>query len=612
MQLFQKLFYKPLSTQLTVTSSNGFHLRPVAKFVHRAKTFHSQVHATFKGKKVDATTVNTLLSLSLEEGDTFTLTTQGKDAKDSLNTLEALFQELMNTDKEVEKIQKETYTYVGTALEGDIICQGIVIASTFAYKTQEIMHTNTLSFKEAITQTIEKLLLKHEAEKSHSNEAEIYLAQKELLDSLSLKCESLEVLEALIVTESNKLKNTKLSAKISDYQDILQQVKTTLGLEIKLLFPKEDFILLADDLLPSEITQISKSTVQGVLLKETSIHSHTAILLRAAGIPSLVINTEPIPLGETIILDATAGVVILSPDKADIQKASTLQEKEKEAQALAADKRFEQARTPSGKTISVYANVGDEQSAKIAKEEGAEGIGLLRSEFLFKSIKPSLKQQTQAYEKILSLFDDITVRTLDVGGDKALPYINIPHENNPFLGIRGVRLFKSHPEILEEQLLAIFLASQNFLDKKIKIMFPMVSSVEEFIQVKNTALSIAQKETLNISHISFGIMIEVPSVLFLIEKFNEVVDFYSIGTNDLTQYLFATERTHPSLKVDILSDVVFTAIEMIVNKATKPVSICGELAANTDAIFKLIDIGIETLSMSPKSIAQTKEIIRHV
>ena len=609
MQLFQKLFHKPLSTQLTVTSSNGFHLRPVVRFVHRAKTFHGQIHATFKDKTVDAKTVNTLLSLSLEEGDTFTLTTQGKDAKDSLNALKVLFQELMSTDKKVQQAQKETYTYVGAALEGDIIYQGIVIASTFAYKTQEIMHTNTLSFKEAITQTIEKLLLKYESEKSHSNEAEIYLAQKELLDSLSLKCKSLEVLEALIVTESNKLKNTKLSTKISDYQDILQQVKSALGLEVKLLFPKEDCILITNDLLPSEITQISKSTVQGVLLKETSIHSHTAILLRAAGIPSLVINTEPIPLGKPIILDATVGVVIPSPDKADIQKASTLQEKEKEAQTLAADKRFEQARTPSGKTISVYANVGDEESAKIAKEEGAEGIGLLRSEFLFTEQKPSLKLQTKAYKAIFELFSDVTVRTLDIGGDKALPYIDLPKEDNPFLGVRGVRLLQTHPEILAEQLQAIFIAAAN---KSVKVMFPMVSSVDEFTQAKSFALAVAKKHNIAIDNILFGMMIEVPSVLFTLAEFDNVVDFYSVGTNDLTQYLFAIERTHPTLKTDTLSPVVFTALESIVNTVTKPVSICGELASNVAAIPRLIQIGYKTLSVTGKSIPLTKETIRHV
>lgn len=143
-------------------------------------------------------------------------------------------------------------------------------------------------------------------------------------------------------------------------------------------------------------------------------------------------------------------------------------------------------------------------------------------------------------------------------------------------------------------------------------MFPMISSVEEFNQTKSFAQNVAKKYQLDISHLLFGIMIEVPSVLFLLESFNDVIDFYSIGTNDLTQYLFAIERTHPLLKADALSPAVFSAIETILDKATKPVSICGELAANKHAIPKLLNLGMETLSVSPKSIAQTKEEIRDV
>ena len=602
MQLFKNLFSKPLSTQLTVTSSNGFHLRPVARFTALAKSFKCDVTASFNGKTVDAKKVNTLLSLSLEKQDTFTLTTQGKEAQKTLTALQTLFETLMQDDVEVNTIAKENSNYTGETLEGDIISKGVAIAPTSVYKTETIQHKNRLTFKNAIEKTIQNLEKKRD-------ESDIYLAQKELLLSLSEKCDSLEALETLITEESSKLQGTKLSAKITDYQDILQQVKTSLGLEIKVCFPEHDFILLANDLLPSEITLLSETKVQGVILKETSINSHTAILLRASGIPSLIADTSKIPLDEEILLDSFAGLVVLTPTSEDMQKAKTLQEQTKEQKAHSASKRFESATTSQGKQIKVFANVGDIESAKVAKEEGAEGIGLLRSEFLFKSVKPTLEAQTKAYAEIFDIFEDITVRTLDVGGDKALPYLHIPLEENPFLGIRGVRLFRTHPEILEEQLHAIFIASQG---KKIKVMFPMVSTVEEFNKAKSFAQNVAQKHGTDISHIDFGIMIEVPSVLFAIEAFNEVVDFYSIGTNDLTQYLFAVERTHPLLKVDELSPVVFSALENVVKQATKPVSICGELAANTDAIEKLVNLGLTTLSVSPKSIAQTKEHIRHV
>ena len=608
MSLFKHLFFKSRSTSLTITSNNGFHLRPVAQFTSLAKSFSCTITATFQEKTVNAKSVNTLLSLSLEREDTFTLQTQGKKADEALDALVTLFETLMQTDIEIQEIVKTASDYAGAFIEGDIICEGIAIAPVYHYERKEVQHETNVGFPEAIESSISELENLYLAHKEEDNSS-IYLAQKELLASLSENSETLANFEQLIEKESNILLGTKLESKKTDYQDILQRVKKHLGLEIKVTFPDSPFILLTDDLFPSDIDALSDTQVRGVILKESSIHSHTAILLRAAGIASLIAETVHIDQNETLILDAHAGIVIYKPHKDDLQKASQRLQQEKTQNALNATKRFDVALTTQGKEIKVLANVADLNSAKAAKEEGAEGIGLLRSEFLFKADKPSLETQQKAYGEIFSLFDDITVRTLDVGGDKALPYIQMPEENNPFLGVRGVRLFKTHPELLEEQIHAIFIAAR---EKELKIMFPMVSTVEEFTQAKSFAQDVANTHQMDISNIQFGIMIEVPSVLFLLERFNEVVDFYSIGTNDLTQYLFAIERTHPSLKVDELSPVLFSAIEVILEKATKPVSICGELAAHKSAIEKLVNLGIETLSVSPKSIAKTKELIRHV
>lgn len=608
MALFKNLFFKPLSTQLTVTSHNGFHLRPVAQFASLAKSFSCQITATFNDKTVDTKGVNTLLSLSLERGDIFTLIAKGKKAEEALEELQLLFETLMKDDKEIKQIEKTAYSYEGSVREGEIISEGIAIAPTYTYRTQEVQHKSDMPFEEALNTSMDELDVLFTAHKDNEN-AGIYLAQKELLSSLGNESQTLPGFEALIGSESKKLLGTKLDSKRSDYQDILQRVKKHLGLEVKVIFPDAPFILLCTDLLPSEIDHLIQSKVAGVILKETSVNSHTAILLRAAGICSLIADTQSLVENQTVILDTHAGVVVQDPSAGDLQKAKERLEKDNTKKALSATKRFESANTQQGRHIKVFANVADISTAKTAKEEGAEGIGLLRSEFLFKAEKPSLEKQRKAYKEIFDMFDNITVRTLDVGGDKALPYIQIPEEENPFLGIRGVRLFDTHPELLEEQLHAIFLAAEN---KPIKIMFPMVSSVEEFTQTRSFAQNVATKYELDISNLLFGIMIEVPSVLFLLESFNEVVDFYSIGTNDLTQYLFAIERTHPTLKVDELSPAVFSAIETILHKATKPVSICGELAANKDAIPKLLNLGMEILSVSPKSIAQTKEEIRHV
>ena len=607
MQFLKTFFSKPQTTELYITSSNGFHLRPVAQFVSVAKTFSCQITAEFQNKTVDAKGVNTLLSLSLEEGNSFTLICKGRDGPEALETLKDTFNTLMAEDKEIATVKKEETLYEGDVTEGEILFSGIAIAPLYHYQEIQTQQESTLSFEEAFNQSLDELKALYSEHKAHNN-ADIYLAQKELLASLKTEVDSIESLEENIGKSSSQLLGTKLEAKISDYKDILYRVKKHLGLKSEAIFPNEPFILLADDLLPSQIEKLTQTSVRGVVLKKTALNSHTAILLRGAGIPSLIGDFN-LDENTNTVLDAHAGLIVIHPSSNDLKNAAQRMKEDQEQMNTAQQKRLEPALTKTGKTIKVLANVTDVASAQTAKEEGAEGIGLLRTEFLFKEVKPSLKIQIDAYEKIFEIFDEITIRTLDIGGDKALPYIDLDKENNPFLGIRGVRLFKTHPEIMEEHLHAIFVAAKN---RPVKVMFPMVSTVEEFNKAKHFAQEIAKKYHIDIAKLLFGIMIEVPSVLFLLNNFNKVVDFYSIGTNDLTQYLFAIERTHPTLKTDDLSPAVFSAIEMIIKKADKPVSICGELAGNKKAISKLLKIGIETLSVSAKNIAQTKETIRHV
>ncbi len=606
MSLFKTLFSKPLSLTLSVTSANGFHLRPVAQFCTLAKTFPCSLSASFKDKTVDAKALNALLSLSLEKGDSFRLSAKGNKADNALEALAVCFRALMKNDKEEDSQKKSSHPYLGKTIEAAIIFRGVAVAPVHHHSHKEDYNKNECTFKEALDKSmdeLERLYLKHKEKENGT----IYLAQKELLFALGSTSATLSEFEQKIQKESQKLTGTMLDSKRSDYQDILQRTKTHLGFNTEVIFPDVPFILVSKHLLPSEVDTLKHTKVAGVILQETALNSHTAILLRAAGICAVICDAV-LMQNETIILDANAGVILQNPAREDVEKAFQRQSTEQAQKTLSAHNRFQKAYTTAGKPIQVLANVSDLASAEKAKEQGAEGIGLLRSEFLFKSEKPTFITQKEAYESIFALFDEITVRTLDVGGDKALPYITLPHEDNPFLGVRGIRLLQTHPDILEEQLHALFLAAQS---KPIKIMFPMVSSVEEFVNMKDFAQEIAQKYALDISHLRFGIMIEVPSALFLLEAFNEVVDFYSIGTNDLTQYLFAIERTHPLLKTDELSPVVFAAIEMIMQKATKPVSICGELAANKDALPLLLKLGITTLSVSSSSIAQTKKEIRN-
>ncbi|MEA1879159.1 MAG: HPr family phosphocarrier protein [Campylobacterota bacterium] len=604
MQFFKTLFSKPYSTTLTVSSSNGFHLRPAAQFAVEAKKFHCTVFATKNGTKVNAKSVNTLLGLNLEKEDTFILTTQGKDAQMSLKTLTEYFQTLMQDDKEVETATTQLHTYRGEVLEAKSLSSGVAVAPVYTYHKKEVYTAKNITLQKAATLAEEELQSLSQIE---ANSEGIYLAQKELLASLTSNFDTLEMFEKRIEEQSHALLGGKHASKRADYEDILQRVKQHLGYTYTFDFPTEPFILLADDLLPSTISQLKQTALEGVILKETTSTSHTAILLKAENIVSVICSTHFELHKKPMIVDASCGVIVTDPTKDDFTQATVSQKKHKVEAESAYLKRFEPAQTKKGKKVTVLANVSSVASAKEAKNEGAQGIGLLRTEFLFTKMQPSLEEQTQAYTDIFALFDSITVRTLDVGGDKKLPYIDLKHEANPFLGIRGVRLFKTHPQLMEEQLHAIFKAANN---KAIKVMFPMVSTVEEFSHAKSFAQEVAKKHTIDISNINFGIMIEVPSVLFLLQEFNPVVDFYSIGTNDLTQYLFATERTHPTLQVDELSPLIFTVIKSIMEEATKPVSLCGELASNTVAIPKLLALKMHTLSVSSKHIGKVKEEIR--
>jgi phosphocarrier protein FPr len=591
-------FYKKQVTTLTVTSKAGFHLRPAAQFATLAKTFHATIEAHYKQKSVSAKSVNSLIGLGLTHSDSFRLTAKGKDGQEALHELQTLFHQLMVEDTPLEKIHKEHITYTSTTLQGDIIAEGIAIGVTTPLQTTT-QYTDGCTFSEAINQTKQKL---------HNQKGAIFQAQLTLLESLEEHhhIKTLKAFEKEISIQITTLKGTPLETKRVDYLDLLEQVKQTMGYTTTLHLPKEPSILVTQDLLPSHIESLKNSTLLGVVLQKTSLTSHTAILLRAAGIPSLILNHTITP-HTPAILDATAGSLILNPTQKDTVQAKDRRNAYLSTQKSAYENRFKTAMTQQGKEVHIMANIADLKSAKEALTFGAKRVGLFRTEFLFKTKPPTFQQQVNAYKEIFALFESTTIRTLDIGGDKALPYITLPPENNPFLGIRGVRLFKTHADIMQEQLLAILTAAQGH---KVKVMFPMVSCVIEFQKLKALAKQLATTHNLDIPHIEFGIMIEVPSVLFLLEAFNEVVDFYSIGTNDLTQYLFAIERTHPTLSTNPLSSVVFDAIEHITQRATKPVSICGELAGDTKATEKLIKVGVTKLSMRATAIPEIKSYIR--
>jgi len=619
MNFLKKVFKKrhsPFLTTLTITSENGLHLRPIAKFVNEVKEFNANINIIANDQEVLATQVPKILSLSLDKGDSFTLKCEGEEALEASAYLTDFFEKMMQEDKIEKEIIEVEDKYQANEIKGKSISKGIAISPLTLYETRKIskIKETNLSIKDAIRRTKEELYDLYQANKT-KHEAQIFLAQKELIsaDVFRYECSTVRKFLEIIKEEVNRLENTKFASRIPDYRDVEQRVLKHLGLSSIIEVPSRPYILLTDDLLPSEVIKLQNTLLEGVVLQKGTPTSHASILLRSFGIPSIIV-TEPLKTSPRVILDANSGNLILQPTTNDFKKALEKQKLFKMYQEESYKKRFESTKTKDGKRIKVLANISDYKSAIEAKDQGADGVGLLRTEFLFRKERPSLEEQIISYKNIFKLFNVVTVRTLDIGGDKSLPYISIPKENNPFLGIRGIRFSLDEQVLFKEQILAIFRAYELFMPsaKIIKIMFPMISTVEEFNQAKDIALDIARSYTISLSNIEFGIMIEVPSVIFALKEFNEVVDFYSVGTNDLSQYIFAIERTHPTLIADASSPIFLSVLETIAQKANKPISICGEVAGLEELTEQLIEMGYKTLSVSYKLIPALKERIRHV
>ncbi len=616
MNFLKKLLKKPtpIQTTLTITSSNGFHLRPIAQFVNEVKKFDATVTIIAHNQEVSATQVPKILALALDKDESFTLRCMGKEAKEASEYLSAFFVQLMEDDKEEKEIIQEEEIYEAQSIQCISISKGIGVGVLVSYFKEKTYSTQgeCLSLKDALTQTEKDLNELYEKNRERA-EAEIFLAQKSLLDS-ELFQENFENIDK----EIDKLRGGKFESRIADYQDIRKRIESYMGINHLFILPNGDetpCIIVADELLPSEVEELSKLNVVGVILLKGSPTSHTSILLRSFNIPSIISHKNIFSTGEYVysILDASSGQFIDVPTEEDFKKAEAkaLNYKNKEEQSY--KNRFKSTQTKSGKSIKILANITDLTSAKEAKELGADGIGLLRTEFLFTQTKPTIEEQTKAYSEIFNLFNEITIRTLDIGGDKSLPYINIEKEDNPFLGIRGIRFSLQEQVLFKEQLLAIYNAVGSVTpNKTIKIMFPMVSNPNEFIQAKTIAQEVAKTNKIDITNIQFGIMLEVPSVIFALKEFNLLVDFYSIGTNDLTQYLFAIERTHSTLQVDATSPMLMSALKSIAQQVEKPISICGELAGLEEATEQLIKMGYNTLSVSSKLIPSLKEKIREI
>jgi len=419
------------------------------------------------------------------------------------------------------------------------------------------------------------------------------------------------------------LEDSYLQARATDVSDVGQRVLGLLtGTASTPLDLKEPAILVADDLTPSQTAQLDLTKVLGICTVAGGVTSHTGILARSLGIPAVMgVDAELLGLenGTLIALDGETGQVWVQPDDTELREL--LLKRDRQTALIEASRITAQqpAITKDGHQVKVMANICGVADAKLAVDAGAQGVGLLRSEFLYldRVIAPSEEEQLEVYRTIASNLapHPLIIRTLDIGGDKPLPYLNLPLEANPFLGWRGIRLLLDYPDLLKTQLRAILRASYQY---PIKVMFPMVSSLRE-IRAAKKILRATQAE-LRSTGIPFneamevGIMVEVPAAVAIADQLAAEVDFFSIGTNDLSQYVMASDRTNPKVATlaDAFEPAVLRMIQQTVNAAHTTgiwVGVCGELASSPLAAPILLGLGVDELSMNPPAIGAVKAVI---
>ena len=406
-----------------------------------------------------------------------------------------------------------------------------------------------------------------------------------------------------------------MQARSADVKDISNRLVENLSGEEQMDWDTmEPSIIVADDLTPSETVQMDKKKILAFVTVHGSTNSHTAILARMMNIPALIgvpLSLEELHSGTQAIVDGKNGVIYLEPDATQIAKAEEAQKQEKEQQNLLATYKGRESVTKSGKKIHLYANIGSVSDVAYVLENDAEGIGLFRSEFLYlgRDALPDETEQFNAYRQVLQMMagKKVIIRTLDIGADKNADYLELGHEDNPAMGYRAIRICLEQPDIFKTQLRALLRAAKF---GNLSIMYPMITSVEEVMSIKEIVKEVEkelQDENLPYAIPEQGIMIETPAAVMISAELAEHVDFFSIGTNDLTQYTLAIDRQNSRLDrfYNPHHEAVLRMIQMTIDGAHKHgkwVGICGELGADTTLTERFITMGIDELSVSPSMV----------
>ena len=649
------------SITLTLTNLHGLHARPAAKFVQTAARFMANVTVTdlTNGKgPVSARSLNAIATLGAIENHQIRISASGEEAKLVLAALKVLIEDnfgeapatatVEQQPTQIEKMMPES-----GALKAVPISEGFALAPLFKYQAQrppipthpaenpEAEWTRLQAALETTNREI-SMLARRMKQSIGSSEGAIFDAHLLILQDPDLIQQARAGIDerhenaafawnAAITAAAESyraLDDPYLQQRAADVEDVGAQVLYTM-MNHKARTPiafEEPVILYAADLTPTETSQLDMNMVRGIITAGGGPTSHSAILSRALGIPAVAgtgTTLDRHPGGALTGLNGFTGEIWLDPSpeiQAAIQTHRTewLASREKLLQTSQ-----QLAHTKDGKRVEVFANIGGVNDARAAVQNGAEGVGLLRTEFLFltRETAPSEEEQMGILREIFETMGaerPITIRTLDVGGDKELPYIQLPEEPNPFLGVRALRLSLSRPDLFLTQLRAILRAADGY---PCRMMFPMVADVEEIRKartwVEKAHAELSDEQRSHAWPVELGIMVEIPSAALLAPVLAREVDFFSIGTNDLTQYTLAAERGNPALYhlADGLHPAVLRLVDEVVeasHQAGKWTGICGELGGDPEATPILVGLGVDELSLNPAGIPRIKSVIRDI
>ncbi len=631
-----------LQIQLCVINPLGIHARPAAQWVQTANRFQSNItlqNLTKNSPAVNGKSINQVITLGVRCHHDIALTAAGSDAPAALAALQNLIESGFGEMNPSPRIQGEPLANL--LVEGEIrgipASPGIAIAPAILYhleipeiprKPADNPDWEWQELQEAL-ETARNELQALSSRLTSGEETGIFQAHQLYLEDPALldiahdyifehhlhRGSAWKIAIDQIVASYLALADLEIQSRADDVRDVGVRVLRLLMPEIRLgrsLHLKEPGILVVSELQPSEVAQLDPKTVRGLCTAQGGVNTHSAIIARSLGIPAVMglgSYLSHLTRGTQLALNGTTGQVWVQPNSKVLSELQS-------PHPPATEHLPERTLPADGHSIPILANIVGISGADVAREAGAEGVGLFRTEFLYldRAMPPTEAEQVEIYRAIATAFTShpAIIRTFDMGGDKPLAYLHLVPEPNPFLGWRGIRLALERSDLLKTQLRAILRASA---EGSLQVMFPMIASLSEIRAAKQ--LLVEAQEELRQEGIPFdeaiavGMMIEIPAAVLIADRLAMEVDFFSIGTNDLSQYLLAADRSNPKVAAhaDALEPAVLRAIKQTVEAAHKAcisVGVCGELASDPEATPILVGLGVDKLSMNPPAISAIK------